>query len=97
MAAEKDRRDFFISFNSADREWAAWTSKELEDAGKSVYFQHWDIRPGSNFVLEMDKAARMAERTIVVLSANYLGARPSSTSIRRAVTRSRRANGCGTV
>ncbi|HYP41321.1 MAG TPA: FxSxx-COOH system tetratricopeptide repeat protein, partial [Chloroflexia bacterium] len=36
--------------------------------------QDWDFRPGSNFVMEMDKAVREAERTIAVLSDNYLNA-----------------------
>jgi hypothetical protein len=71
---EKDRRDFFISFNSADREYAEWIAAELEAAGKTVFFQHWDFRPGTNFVLEMDRAARLADRTIAVLSESYLKA-----------------------
>ncbi|MCW5981836.1 MAG: toll/interleukin-1 receptor domain-containing protein [Bryobacteraceae bacterium] len=72
--AEKDRRDFFVSFNSADRAIAEWIAAELEAAGKTVFFQHWDFRPRSNFVLEMDRAARLADRTIAVLSESYLEA-----------------------
>ena len=34
--------------------------------------QAWDFRPGGNFVLEMDKAAKLASRTIAVLSPDYL-------------------------
>jgi hypothetical protein len=52
-----DRRDFFVSFNSADRAWAEWIAATLESAGYTTFFQHWDFRPGSNFVLEMHKAA----------------------------------------
>lgn len=37
--------------------------------------QAWDFRPGSNFVLEMDRAAKEAEHTIAVLSPDYLTAR----------------------
>lgn len=36
--------------------------------------QAWDFRPGSNFVLEMQRAATEAERTIAVLSPDYLAA-----------------------
>lgn len=68
-------RDFFVSFNSADRAWAEWIASELEAAGYTTYFQHWDFRPGSNFVLEMDKAAANTRRTIAVLSPDYLNAR----------------------
>ena len=37
-------------------------------------FQAWDFRPGSNFVLEMQRAASEAERTITILSPAYLNA-----------------------
>ncbi|HYO49723.1 MAG TPA: FxSxx-COOH system tetratricopeptide repeat protein [Chloroflexia bacterium] len=67
-------KDFFISYNKADRNWAEWIAWQLEEAGYSVVIQAWDFRPGSNFVLEMDKAAREAERTIAVLSEDYLKA-----------------------
>jgi TIR domain len=36
--------------------------------------QAWDFVPGSNFVLEMDKTAQQAKRTIAVLSLSYLAA-----------------------
>lgn len=36
--------------------------------------QAWGFVPGSNFVLEMDKAAQQAKRTITVLSPTYLAA-----------------------
>lgn len=69
-----NRRDFFISFNSADRDWAEWIASELEAAGYTTYFQNWDFAPGSNFVLEMQKAASQSDRTIAVLSPAYLSA-----------------------
>src|SRR5512142_1809128 len=67
-------QDFFISYNSADRVWAEWIAWQLEDAGYSTVIQAWDFRPGSNFVLDMQKAAAAAERTIAVLSPDYLKA-----------------------
>src|SRR5437588_10253547 len=67
-------RDFFISYNRADRAWAVWIAWQLEAAGYSTVLQAWDFVPGSNFVLEMDKAAQQAKRTIAVLSPNYLSA-----------------------
>src|SRR5262245_19035478 len=67
-------KDFFISYNRADRQWAEWTAWQLEQAGYTVIVQAWDIRPGSNFILEMHKAARETERTIAVLSSAYLSA-----------------------
>jgi hypothetical protein len=45
-------KDFFISYNSADRNWAEWIAWQLEEAAYSVVIQAWDFRPGGNFVLE---------------------------------------------
>jgi tetratricopeptide (TPR) repeat protein len=46
----------------------------LRDAEFSVIIQADDFGPGANFVLEMDRATREAERTIAVLSPDYLAA-----------------------
>jgi len=64
--------DYFISYTSADRGWAEWIGYVLEEEGFTVIIQAWDFRPGSNFVVEMQKAATEAERTIMVLSPDYL-------------------------
>ncbi len=67
-------KDFFISYTSSDREWAEWIAWQLEQAGYSTVLQAWDFRPGSNFVLAMDEATKVAKRTIAVLSPGYLNA-----------------------
>jgi hypothetical protein len=67
------KRDFFVSFNQADRRWATWIAWVLEEAGSSVWFQDWDFK--GNFVLEMDKAHQQSRRTIAVLSPDYLASR----------------------
>lgn len=64
--------DFFISYTQKDAAWAEWIGYALEAQGFNVIIQAWDFRPGSNFVLEMQRAASVAERTIMVLSADYL-------------------------
>src|SRR5205823_5294259 len=66
--------DFFVSYNQADRPWAEWIAWELEQAGFTVLVQAWDFRPGANFVLEMQRAATEADRTIAILSPAYIGA-----------------------
>ena len=66
--------DFFISYNKADRSWAEWIARQLEHAGYSTALQAWDFRPGSNFVVEMQKASADCSRTIAVLSPDYLSA-----------------------
>ena len=67
-----DLVDFFVSYTSGDRPWAEWIAWELEEAGHSVIVQAWDMQPGSNFVAQMDEAARQAERTIAVLSPAFI-------------------------
>ena len=64
--------DFFVSYTSADKAWAEWIGYVLEEEGFTAVIQAWDFRPGSNFVLEMQRAATEADRTIMVLSPDYL-------------------------
>jgi len=66
--------DFFVSYTQADRKWAEWIAFQLEAAGYTTIVQSWDFRPGGNFVREMDRAIAQAERTIAVLSPDYLAA-----------------------
>jgi TIR domain len=68
-------KDFFISYNKADRSWAEWIAWQLEAANYTTVLQAWDFLPGSNFVLAMQDAAVQATRTIAVLSPNYLTSR----------------------
>ena len=65
------KRDFFVSFNQADRAMATWSAWVLEEAGYSVWFQDWDFR--GNFVEHMNRAHAQAHRTLAVLSDNYFG------------------------
>jgi hypothetical protein len=67
-------RDFFISYNKADRQWAEWVAWTLELNGYSTNIQAWDFPPGANFVLEMQNSAVECERTIAIISADYLAA-----------------------
>ena len=66
------RAEFFLSYTSSDQSWAEWIAWTLEDCGLTVKLQAWDFVPGSNFVLEMQRAATDASRTIVVLSPEYI-------------------------
>lgn len=67
-------KNFFISYNKADRSWAEWIAWQLEEAGYTTVIQAWDFLPGSNFVMKMQQASSDAERTIAVLSPDYLNA-----------------------
>lgn len=64
--------DFFVSYNQADRKWAEWIAWTLESAGYKSTIQAWDFVPGTNFVLEMQRALERAKRIVMVLSQAYL-------------------------
>ncbi len=64
-------KDFFVTYNRADRPWAEWISWQLEAAGYTVVVQAWDF--SGNWVIEMDRAMKETRRTIAVLSSSYLG------------------------
>jgi hypothetical protein len=66
------RTEFFISYNAADEKWAVWIAAVLEKEGFSTTIQAWDFVPGSNFVLEMNRAASESNRTLAVVSPDYL-------------------------
>jgi tetratricopeptide (TPR) repeat protein/SAM-dependent methyltransferase len=66
------KTNFFVSYNHKDTTWAEWIAWQLEDGGYSTVIQAWDFGAGQNFVLAMQKAAAESERTIAVLSADYL-------------------------
>src|SRR5438105_2206657 len=71
-------KDFLISYNTADQAWAEWIAWQLEAAGYSIHFDAWDVRPGMNFILELDRATSLARHTIVVLTPAYLSSLPST-------------------
>jgi len=75
LDGQDSRTDFFISYTSADREWAEWVAWQLEDSGYTTVLQAWDFRPGANFVLAMQNAAAQSERTIAIFSPDYFQAR----------------------
>ncbi len=68
-------KQFFISYTQSDRQAAEWIAWQLEAAGYSVVLQAWDFQQGQNFVLQMDRASREADRTLVVLSPDFLASR----------------------
>ncbi len=67
-------KDFFISYNRHDKQWAEWIAWTLEEAGKTVIVEVWDFQPGGNFVEYMNQAVQEAKQTIAVLSEHFLKA-----------------------
>ena len=78
-------KDFFVSYNTHDRNWAVWIAWQLEEAGHSVVIQAWDFV--GNWVLEMDRAMRGTKQTIAVLSPHYLQALYTQTEWANALQR----------
>ena len=71
-------KDFFISYNKADKRYAEWIAWQLKEAGYSVVIQAWDFREGSNFVLEMQRAVEESTHTLAVLSSSSKRQLPTS-------------------
>lgn len=69
---QESTKDFFISYNKADRTWAEWIAWQLEAHGYTTIIQAWDFGAGSNFILGMQQAASTTRCTIAVLSPDYL-------------------------
>ena len=63
---------FFISSDIADRLWAQWIAWQLIDAKYSTVLPEWHFLPGSNSILETQKALRDLKHIIIVLSPDYL-------------------------
>src|SRR5262249_30814998 len=71
---EKDGivKDFFISYEQTDWPWAKWIAQQLEKEGYSAVLPERDFLAGSNYIQEKEVAIKQAERTIAVLSPDYL-------------------------
>jgi tetratricopeptide (TPR) repeat protein len=74
-ADEPAELDFFVSYTGVNEPWARWITVELERAGYKAFAQMLDIRPGHDFVHEMQQAAIKARRTIAVISPAYAGSK----------------------
>lgn len=61
-----------LSHAEADLSWAEWIAWELGRAGYQATLPAWDFRPGSNWVLELERAMRAADRVLVLISPAYL-------------------------
>ena len=66
-----ERKDFFISYASADQAWAEWIAWELEANGYTTFLQAWDFGPAANFIALMHEGARNADYTLALLSPSY--------------------------
>ena len=65
-------KNFFISYNKADKDWAQWLDWFIRSRGLTTFTQFNDIPWGTNFVSRMDEGLKQAERLILVLSPDFL-------------------------
>jgi hypothetical protein len=71
MAASRDYRHFFVSFNDADLAYAAAIDAALRDAGFTTYFHPRDLGPGGNVPIWMDEALLNSAQTLALYSPDY--------------------------
>jgi hypothetical protein len=83
-----EKRDLFISFNSADKNWADWIAFQLKRKGYTTFYQHDDFLPGSDFLQEMNLAMINAKLTVAIWSKNYFDSKFASLEARVALGQS---------
>lgn len=64
-------KDFFISYNKENKDWAKWIAGTLEEHGYTVYLQAWDIAPGDDFIQSMNNFLENSRNYIAVLSSDF--------------------------
>lgn len=66
-----EKKDFFVSYNKTNNDWAKWVAGTLEENGYSVYLQAWDIAPGDDFIARMNEFLQHSENYLAVLSSAF--------------------------
>ena len=66
-----NKKDFFISYNKANKDWAKWIGGTLEENGYTVYLQAWDIAPGDDFIARMNEFLQCSENYLAVFSSSF--------------------------
>jgi TIR domain len=70
--------NIFISYTSADRDWAFWIGHELEALGHTPHVHEWEISGGGNIIAWMEDKHHDADHILCVVSTAYLKAPYSS-------------------
>lgn len=66
-----DKRDFFISYNQDNKDWAKWVAGTLQESNYTVYLQAWDIIPGDDFINRMNEFLSKSTRYIAIWSKSF--------------------------
>ena len=64
----------FLSYTSADRDWALWIGVVLRDAGHEMLVHEWEIGPGENIPEWMERRLGEADKMVGVFSPAYVQA-----------------------
>jgi phage replication-related protein YjqB (UPF0714/DUF867 family) len=65
-------RGLLCQLTGADQALAEWIAEQLEAAGYTTLLQAWDLRPGSDFLHQMQQATNSAQRTVAVLPSEKI-------------------------
>ena len=65
------KKDYFVSYNKANKDWAKWIAGTLEENGYSVYLQAWDIIPGNDFIERMNNFLEYSENYIAIYTKDF--------------------------
>ncbi|MEM9431568.1 MAG: TIR domain-containing protein [Pseudomonadota bacterium] len=81
-----DPRDYFISYNAADRPHAEAINGRLRDAGFTTHFAGTDVTDGGNIPIWMDRALGASTRVLALCSPDYFKPEAVFSEVERAGT-----------
>jgi hypothetical protein len=64
--------DFLVSYAPEQERWAEWVAAELETTGRRVHVEVLDAVAGTRHAQRLHDALRWSDRTLALLSADYL-------------------------
>jgi cell division protein FtsI (penicillin-binding protein 3) len=64
--------DIFISYTTANREWAFWIGQEVEKLGHIAHIHEWEISAGGDIAAWMEERHDKADHILCVISGGYL-------------------------
>jgi tetratricopeptide (TPR) repeat protein len=62
----------FVSYTSADKDWAHWIAWTLKEAGYTPFVHEWEVPAGGNIPDWMERRVKQADHLIGVFSDRYI-------------------------